>query len=311
MKKMSAWKKGALALALAICVCAGGSVYEVQQVKESLELAEYVDPELETEILDEETPLASTPKVTTTTKTSTKSAQKTVTLSKASAKTYTKSLPTTTKTSTKTTKKNSTTTVKTVTTVKVYTTEKYTKGSKYKVVTTKTVTTVKTTTTVQVTTTSTASSGTKTWNVDAAAPKMDSRVRSAFKTLGFTITIRKDVSYSGYFSAKTKSITIRDEDTTIYHELGHFLAFVAGNYDKTTKFTAVYNAEKDLYSGFNKAYVTQNASEYFAESVRDYMLYNSKLKSERPKTYAAVQEALSKLTTAQINKMKLILSALS
>ena len=42
---------------------------------------------------------------------------------------------------------------------------------------------------------------------------------------------------------------------------------------------------------FNKAYVTQNASEYFAESVKDYILNNAALKSTRPQTYAAVQNA--------------------
>ena len=95
-------------------------------------------------------------------------------------------------------------------------------------------------------------------------------------------------------------------DNTVYHELGHFLAFVVGNADQTAAFKKIYNAEKSKVTAFNKAYVTQNASEYFAESFKDYTLNNSKLKSTRPKTYAAIKSALSKLTSAQIAKIQKI-----
>ena len=60
---------------------------------------------------------------------------------------------------------------------------------------------------------------------------------------------------------------------------------------------------------FNKAYVTQNASEYFAESVKDYILNNASLKSSRPQTYAAVQNALNQITDAQIAKIQKIYGA--
>ena len=61
-------------------------------------------------------------------------------------------------------------------------------------------------------------------------------------------------------------------DDSVYHELGHFLAFIAGNADKTASFQSIFAAEKANVTAFNKAYVTQNASEYFAESVKDYIL---------------------------------------
>ena len=107
----------------------------------------------------------------------------------------------------------------------------------------------------------------------------------------------------GHFDAKTRMITLQCEDSTIYHELGHFLAFVAGNVDTTSSFEAVYNSEKSKFTGVRKAYATQNASEYFAESVLNYVENPSALKSQRPQTYEAIVNALSKVTDAQITKI--------
>lgn len=140
----------------------------------------------------------------------------------------------------------------------------------------------------------------------AAAPRMDSRVLSAFDKLGFKMNVDSTVSYAGYFDAKTRRIILRKEDQTVYHELGHFLAFVTGNIDKSASFNSVYAQEMSKYTGANKAYATQNSSEYFAESVKDYMLNAAELRSSRPQTYAAVEDALNKLTDAQIAKVQKI-----
>ena len=59
-------------------------------------------------------------------------------------------------------------------------------------------------------------------------------------------------------------------------------------------------------TSFNKAYVTQNSSEYFAESVKDFILNNNALKNARPQTYAAVESALNQITDAQIAKIEKI-----
>ncbi|MBQ8306215.1 MAG: hypothetical protein IJX90_08370 [Blautia sp.] len=139
---------------------------------------------------------------------------------------------------------------------------------------------------------------------------MDSRVLNAFTSMGLKLIVNSTVSYSGYFSARDKSITLRQEGDTIYHELGHFLAFIAGNYDTGKDFQKVYAAEKGKYTGYNKSYVTQNCSEYFAECVKDYILDPSTMSKVRPESYKAVQTALSKVTTAQVTKMKLIMSVL-
>ena len=306
-------KKKVVALCCGVLVAAlaAGGVVAVQDTVNTIELASYVDPVMETSLEEEETPLASRPKVTTNTKTSSKTSRKNVTMKSAATKTYKKTLPTTSKTTTKTIKKNSTTTVKRQTTIKTAVTEQYTKKSKKKVVTTKVTTTVKTTTTV--TSAATASSNNKKpygVAVTKLAPRMDGKVVNAFNTLGFKIIIDSSKNYSGYFDAKTKSITLKKEDDTIYHELGHFLAFIAGNYDTSSSFKSVYNAEKSKYTGVNKAYVIQNSSEYFAESVRDYALNNAALEKTRPKTYAAVKTALKKVTSAQVSKIKLVLSVM-
>ena len=280
------------------------------------ELPNYTDPVVEQTITDDDTPLASQPKVTTKTTKSSKTTKKNLKLKKASAKTYTKKLPTTKKVSNKTTKKNQTTTVKTQTTVQTDTSQKYTKKSKNVVQTQKVTTTVKTTTTVvaaaktsaaKTTTTATAANAKKekytVSNVASVAPQMDSRVLNAFTKMGFTVTIDPSVSYAGYFDGKTRSITLRYEDDTIYHELGHYLAFIAGNVDKSAAFTSVYNSEKSKFTGVRKAYATQNASEYFAESVFEYTEKPATLKAQRPQTYEAIVNALSKVTDAQVTKI--------
>ena len=311
LKEFFRRKKIAAGCVAAAAVITAGSLAVVWQNSDVPELPSYTDPVVETTLTGDDTPLASKPKVTTKTTSKTKTSKKNVKLKSAAKKTYTKSLPTTKKTKTSTKKTNNTTTVKTQTTVKTATTEKYTRKSKNKVVTQKVTTTVKTTTTVtaaatttaKTTTASTAKQEKHTASVSAIAPKMDSRVLNAYTKMGFTVTVDPSVSYAGYFDARTQSITLQAEDDTIYHELGHFLAFIAGNVDRSSSFAAVYNSEKSKYTAVNKAYATQNASEYFAESVRNYILDPQMLKSQRPQTYAAVADALSKVTDDRVDKI--------
>lgn len=140
-------------------------------------------------------------------------------------------------------------------------------------------------------------------NIASIAPKMDSRVLKAYKKLGFTVTIDPSVNYGGCFNAHSRSIILRFENETIYHELGHFLAFVAGNVDRISDFAAVYNSEKSKFTGINRSYATQNSSEYFAESVLEYVTSPSTLKRQRPKTYAAIVAALNKITDERIQRV--------
>ena len=318
IKEFFRQKKVAAGCVAAAVIIAAGSFGINWQSQDAVVFPSYTDPVIETSLTGDDTPLASKPKVTTKKKTSTKTTKKKVKLKKASKKSYTKKLPIKQKTSTKTKKENKTTTVQTKKVVKTATTEKYTKKSKQKVVTKKVTTTVTTTTTVaagaqafantsavSTSNTSTADSASYTVsNIASVAPRMDSRVLNAFTKLGFTVKVDSSVSYSGHFDARTRTITMKQMDDTIYHELGHFLAFMAGNMDTGSKFASVYSSEKGMVTGYNKAYVTQNASEYFAESVKDYMLNPGSLEAQRPNTYKAIEKALSMVTEQQIELYK-------
>ena len=312
-------KAAAELTAVLLAVAVGGTA--VVQQNQVPELPSYTDPILETNIEEDETPLASAPK--TTTKTSKKTSTKNVKLKSAAKKSYTKTLPKKTKRS----QKNSETTAATVTTKKTVVTavkEKYTKKSKVKKVTTTTTTTVVTTTTAKNSASSTANTaGTTNTSGNTAAvtekqntaqkgpvevgqiaPKEAANVLSAFRTLGFTVEIDPSVNYTGYFNARNQKIIMRDNDPAIYHELGHFVAFVAGNVDTKAAFQAVYNQEKNLYTAYNKAYVTQNSAEYFAESAKEYILSPSTLKAQRPKTYEAIKAAYDSITDARVATVK-------
>lgn len=294
------------ALALAIVIC-GTSI--LTGPREVPDFPSYVDPEVVTEIAEEDVPLASKPVVTT--KTSSKSSSSKVKLSKKSTVTKTKTLPTTKKTTTKTTTKNTSTAkvvTKVETIVQTATKETYKKNVAYKTVKKVVKTTVKTTvtTTPKATPTptpkpTTTSNGT--YTVAQMAPKVDARVAKAFQKFNFKIIVKSTVSYSGYYNTADQSITLRTASDTVYHELGHFLAFAAGNVDTTPAFASVYAAEKGKYTGSNAAYNTQSAPEYFAESFRDYTLNPTALKAQRPKTYAAIVDALNSLTDAKINQI--------
>lgn len=189
---------------------------------------------------------------------------------------------------------------------------KYKKGSKIKKVkiTVRTKTTYKKNPSV-ITNTSTSTNTSKAETeiqgivpIRTVAQKADANILNAFEELGYQLKVDKSVSYSGYFSSSAKSITLQKADDTVYHELGHFLAFIAGNADKKEAFISIYNAEKNAYEGINKAYNTQNSSEYFAESYRDYILNPTTLKAKRPQTYASIVSAIKAVTPDQIKKVQ-------
>lgn len=295
-------------LAFLIAVVVGSATLNIYAISPESEFPEFTDPIMEAIIPEEEPPLAAAPKVTTTT--TKKTTTKNVKLSKAATKTYTSKLPTTKKITTKKTT-SSKSTVTTETTVSTAVTEKFTKKSKTKVVTTTVTTTVKTTTVAKATPTPTPKPTYKkyTTTADKLAPKMAKNVLDAYKTLNFTVIVDPNVTYSGYFNSREQSITLNAKQMdsfpdTIYHELGHFLAFVAGNVDTTADFAAIYKAEKGKFTGVNKTYATQSSSEFFAECVRVYYVDSAKLKKECPKTYAAIEKALKAVTDARIQAMK-------
>ena len=244
----------------------------------------------------------------TTSKTTTKTSTKKVSMSSKAKKSKKVKKTKTKKTTKKTTKKNQQTTK--VTTVKTTVQTTYKKNSKVKTVKTTVRTNVKTTTKKVKTTSSsktkskTAVAGASSADIYDLAPKAGSNVKSAFKKLGFSVKVNSSVSYSGYFNAKDQSVTLKKlNDDCIYHELGHFVAFVAGNVDKKAEFQSIYQAEKGKYTGSDKAYVTSSASEYFAESYKNFVENPGALKASRPETYAYVAKAAAAVTDSQVSKV--------
>ena len=325
LTNQKARRVGCILLAAAVI---GTGAWAVDNGKNSdvPELTSFVDLDDQISIDEDEVPLTSAPKTSVKTKTST--TKKVVNLKKKSSKTYTqKSTPKSVKspTITKTSGAATTTTNKVTTT---YVTKKYKKNSKkMTMITTKKIKTTITTvtkatassdtaaaastqnaaaTTAKATTTVSAKKNTTPYNVPVAtlAPLLDSRVMKAYQELHFDITIDGTVSYAGYFDARKQNITLREESDTIYHEIGHFVAFLAGNVDTKANFQSIYQQEKNSFTGSRRVYAVQNASEYFAECFREYTLNPATLKSTCPQTFQAITDALNKITDSQVAQAK-------
>jgi len=327
-KKKQLVKAGSILFA-AMIIGTGAWVTDLQNKSQVPELTTFIDVDELVSIGEDEVPLASAPKVTVKTKKSTK----VVKMKKKAPKT---------KVTKKTTKKTSTkkkTSSKETTTTKIETTtlvtEKYKKGSNKKTI--NTTRKIKTTVTVMELAASknaNTSASTVTKPVPAVvntpvsqtasaqnvqesgvmeiakiAPLVDGRVKTAYEALGFTVEVNPAVSYTGYFTAREQKITLRRNDDTVYHELGHFVAFVAGNVDTKPAFMEVYQEEKDLMEGMRKAYATQNSSEYFAESFREYTLDPVTLQNKRPKTYQSIVDALNVVTETQTSRILAVYGA--
>lgn len=130
------------------------------------------------------------------------------------------------------------------------------------------------------------------------APVADESILHAFEYLDFKLEQKKSASYSGYFSVKEHKIYLKTiSGTVVYHELGHFLAWISGDKDKTAEFKAIYGKEKAKMISSNRAYSTQNSSEYFAESYREFCITPDELKKQRPQTYNAIKSAVNYLNS--------------
>lgn len=135
------------------------------------------------------------------------------------------------------------------------------------------------------------------------APKADYKVRHAFEVLGFEVVPNKAAYYSGYFDLKDRKIELKDYTSDhIYHELGHFLSFIAGDMDDKAEFLRIYNEEKGKYTKADYTYATSTPAEYFASSYKEWCMEKSRLKRERPKTYYYIMKSLSFVTDTQLKK---------
>ena len=253
---------------------------------------------------EEEVPLGQAPKVTV--KTSKKTTTKKKKLKKAAKKTKT----TTKKKTSKKTRTKKSASVQTVTETTVQTTQKTStkKKSKVQTVQTTVVTTVKTTETNLGITTSksnnavSVTSGFAINDFSDIKGHVDSRVYNAFVNLGFGFKVNSKLSTTGVFSVQNHNIQLkRGQSSYLLHELGHFVAALKGRADQTSEFKKIYNTEKNAYVGNNKAYVTQDAGEYFAESFRDYTENASALKSQRPQTYNYINDLVNSISDKDVS----------
>lgn len=128
------------------------------------------------------------------------------------------------------------------------------------------------------------------------AGRAHSNVKNALNTLNFSIVV--DPQSSNLCDGTTRTIVLSEySDSYVYHEIGHFLAYVSGNKDKSSDFITIYNAEKTKYSGDQKRIT--NVSEYFAQSYEEYTrstTTSNALRKERPQTYNYIKTCVTNLS---------------
>lgn len=296
MKKTSnkSFLASAAYLVAALVLCAG-VIFYTGNGGTGLTVADITDtmPETGTDEIvagEEEVPLASAPKVSV--KKSTKTTTKKKTLKKAAKKTKTTIKK-------KTSKKKSTKKTATVQTVTETTTQTF-----------GTTTTTTTNNAASVgASTAVSSSGFAISKFSDIKGHVDSKVYDAFVNLGFELKINSKLATTGVFSTKNHNIQLkRGQSSYLLHELGHFVSALKGRngkkIDQSSEFTRIYNEEKSAYVGNNKAYVTQDAAEYFAESFRDYTENPSALKSQRPETYSYISQMVSSLSSSDVKAFR-------
>lgn len=174
------------------------------------------------------------------------------------------------------------------------------KGSKKRTIKTVVQTTTKTTT-VELS----QMSGVSGTTLRTLGSQADGKILNAFEDLKFKMVIDKNAEATGVFSVKNHKIALQSaRSSVLLHELGHFANFIAGDKVGTTEWKSIYNAEKDKYDGYNKAYAIKSASEYFAESYKDYKEHPSALRSKRPRTYQFVKSTIDGITDSDVQNIK-------
>lgn len=170
------------------------------------------------------------------------------------------------------------------------------KGSKKRTIKTVVQTTIKTTT-VELS----QMSGVSGTTLRTLGSQADGKILNAFEDLKFKMVIDKNAEATGVFSVKSHKIALQSaRSSVLLHELGHFANFLAGDKVGTSEWKSIYNAEKDKYDGYNKAYAIKSASEYFAESYKDYKEHPSALRSKRPRTYQFVKSTIDGITDSDV-----------
>ena len=159
------------------------------------------------------------------------------------------------------------------------------------------------TTIAAVATTDTAHAATKK-TIPGTSAKADSRVVDSFVELGFTVKYDKNMSYAGLFSVAKHAIIMKsNKKEHVLHEMGHFVARLQNASDESAEFVKIYKAEKKKYNGAQKAYITSNSKEYFAQSFMEYTQNPTKLKKSRPQTYKFVKAQVEAIDQQDVDNM--------
>lgn len=99
-----------------------------------------------------------------------------------------------------------------------------------------------------------------------------------------------------YYSAdKNKIVLTEYSKSDMLHEVGHWVSHWSGDTAYTQEFENIYKAEKNKFRGFNASYVKGSKGEFFAGTFYEYCTNPSGLKKSCPKSYKAIQKAISNL----------------
>lgn len=118
--------------------------------------------------------------------------------------------------------------------------------------------------------------------------------------------IQKDKAIGNFQKCKTYyKITLQSGysdqlQSTVIHELGHYLDFKLDNVSNKKEFDVLFDKYKDIdlnnYSkSENYEYIISDKSEFFAERYSDYILYPELLKTVEPDLYYFIEECLKEV----------------
>lgn len=136
--------------------------------------------------------------------------------------------------------------------------------------------------------------------------RVPAKLRKRFESDGFKVLVDPTMATckKWFTQSKVNTITgafdcdgeiiIRQPNQSVYHELGHYVAYIAGQPDYSSEWEKIYRKEKNKWWS-NESYTTSSAVEYFAETMKQYIFGDRKrLKKTSPKTYAYLKKICDK-----------------
>lgn len=109
---------------------------------------------------------------------------------------------------------------------------------------------------------------------------------------GFVIGFTDTLDVEGRIDYNNRIITIKNRKSLL-HEIGHYVDFKCNRISDTDNFIKIYNQEK--YNTYENEYNISSNREYFAESFKNYILYENKVKHKTPKTYEYILKCLEEV----------------